>query len=246
MSRFTNYSDGIPGPQGPAGDPANTADFTFSESTMNTDGDMTIGVVGVPGEITLSAYSGVNIQYSEQNGGAYLNGVAPENQIATIGDLPLAIETMQYGSFTSIITQTGTVNSIQPIYCEQTEFNKGIVMENSSGGTTNASRIKIINTGRYNIQFSLQLNQGNSQGTVNIWLRKNGEDVPNSNTKMQISANDPYQVAAWNFFVDAAANDYYEIMWSSTSVSTQIEYVDPAGAHPAVPSVILTISQIGL
>lgn len=153
---------------------------------------------------------------------------------------------LKYGSFTSIITQTGTGNSIQPVYCEVTEFNKDITMENSSGGSTNASRIKIGTTGRYNIQFSLQMHQGNGQAVVNLWLRKNGQDVPNSNTKFDITANNPYYVAAWNFFVEASSGDYYELIWSSTSATTQVEYVDPAGAHPAVPSVILTVQQIGL
>lgn len=153
---------------------------------------------------------------------------------------------MQYGSFYDLTTQTGTVNSIQAVYCNTVDFSQGIVMENASGGTTNPSRLKILTTGRYNIQFSLQVHQTNSQAVVNLWLRKNGVDVPNSNTKFDITANNPYYVAAWNFFVEATSGDYYELMWSSTSANTKIEYVDAAGAHPAVPSVILTIHQIGL
>jgi hypothetical protein len=63
MSRFTIAGgSGTPGPQGPAGQDADTANFTFDENTMNTNEDMTIGVLGVPGEINLSAYAGVNIQ----------------------------------------------------------------------------------------------------------------------------------------------------------------------------------------
>jgi hypothetical protein len=63
MSRFTVAGgSGTPGPQGPAGQDADTANFTFDENTMNTNEDMTIGVLGVPGEINLSAYAGINIQ----------------------------------------------------------------------------------------------------------------------------------------------------------------------------------------
>ena len=75
MSRFTQSSSGgsqgpqgPTGPQGPAGTDANTADFTFAESTMSTNGDMDISVLGVPGEINLSAYAGVNIQTSAEFG----------------------------------------------------------------------------------------------------------------------------------------------------------------------------------
>jgi len=66
MSRFTQAdgsgTPGPQGPQGPAGADANTADFSFEASTMNTNDDMTIGVLGVPGVINLSAYAGVNVQ----------------------------------------------------------------------------------------------------------------------------------------------------------------------------------------
>ena len=49
--------------------------------------------------------------------------------------------------------------------------------------------------------------------------------------------------------VDAAANDYYEIMWSSSSTNTKIEY-DAAqtingNLHPEIPSIIVTVNQVG-
>jgi hypothetical protein len=162
------------------------------------------------------------------------------------GDPAAAVEALQYGSFYDLFTQTGTANSIQAIRCNSTLFNKGIVMVNSTGGPTNATRIKIINAGRYNIQFSLQLHQQNSSGIINVWLRKNTVDVQYSNTRVDITSNNPYSVAAWNFFVDAVPNDFYEIVWSSTSNNTEILYLIEANGHPAVPSVILTIHQIGL
>lgn len=41
---------------------ANNGNFTFDNDSMTTEQDMTIGVIGVPGEINLSAYAGVNIE----------------------------------------------------------------------------------------------------------------------------------------------------------------------------------------
>jgi hypothetical protein len=61
---------------------------------------------------------------------------------------------------------------------------------------------------------------------------------------MDITANNPYYVAAWNFFVNANANDYYEIIWSSSDNHSVAEY-EPAGVHPAVPSIIVTVNQVG-
>jgi hypothetical protein len=52
-----------------------------------------------------------------------------------------------------------------------------------------------------------------------------------------------------NLFVNAAAGDYYELMWSSDSQHTVMEYEAPTGSgptlHPAVPSIILTVNQVG-
>ncbi len=159
------------------------------------------------------------------------------------GDTAVAL---QYASFYDLGTQTGTTNSIQAVKCNYTLFNKGVTIVNGSGGQTNATKITILVAGRYNLQFSLQLHQTNSSGVINIWLRKNNIDVEYSNTRLSIAANNPYLVAAWNFFVDAAINDYYELVWSSTSPHTEILFLTEAINHPAVPSAIITMHQVGL
>lgn len=145
-------------------------------------------------------------------------------------------------SYWSTQDQTGTANSIQPMTLNSTDWQTGVALESSS-------HIKFTNAGKYNIAFSAQLHQTNSSGVVNIWLAKNGTAVANTNTKFAITANNPYAVAAWNFFVDAAANDYYEIMWSSDSNHSVIEYEAATGSgstlHPAVPSLIVTVNQVG-
>jgi hypothetical protein len=155
------------------------------------------------------------------------------------------VTSKQFGgsaSYFSTVDQTGTANSIQAMTLNATDWQTGISLESGS-------HIKFTNAGKYNIAFSAQLHQTSSSGIVNIWLAKNGTAVENSNTKVAIAANNPYNVAAWNFFVNASANDYYQVMWSSDSANTIIEYEAATGSgatlHPAVPSVILTVNQIG-
>jgi hypothetical protein len=61
------------------------------------------------------------------------------------------------------------------------------------------------------------------------------------------SSGDPsHLIAAMNFFVDMAANDYVEIMWRTTSTSVSIEHFDVSTSptRPAVPSVIATMSFV--
>ena len=145
-------------------------------------------------------------------------------------------------SYWSTADQTGTVNSIQAMTITDVDWETGVSVANSSN-------ITMANAGKYNIAFSAQFRQTNSQGVVNIWLSKNGTPVTNSNTKVSISANDPYAVAAWNFFVNANAGDYYQIMWSSDSANSRIEAEAATGSgaslHPAIPSVIITVNQVG-
>jgi hypothetical protein len=65
----------------------------------------------------------------------------------------------------------------------------------------NSSEITFTNAGTYDVQFSAQLHHtgggGNGQ-TVQIWFRFNGDDVPDSNTRVTVPSNAPYVVAAWD------------------------------------------------
>jgi hypothetical protein len=113
-----------------------------------------------------------------------------------------------------------------------------------------SDKIKIADTGIYNIQFSAQT--AKSTGTtsdVSIWLAKNGVEIPYSNTVVTLAggAND-VAIPAWNFFVSATAGDYYQLLFATTNTNTSIKYtasgsVSPAG--PAVPSIILTVNRVG-
>lgn len=216
------------------GSSANTGNFVFDLNSVTTNEDMFVGVNGVPGKITLSAYNGI-----------FINGDLPGDKVVTFDDLAGGGTGLGYsGSFFSTQSQTGSANSAQAMTLNNTDFSNGVSIANNS-------RVTIAHAGKYNVTFSAQLhNNSGASATVNIWLRKNGLDVENSNTRVSVASNDPYAVAAWNFFVDAAAGDYYEIIWSSSSANTGIDYeagqVINSIYHPAIPSVILTVNQVGL
>lgn len=188
----------------------------------------------------LGAFSniGYGIVLSGDTGEFLNDSSVPANQIATIGDVA-AVATLYHGSFYSTQDQSASVNTATAMTYNEEDFADGITIENNS-------EITIANAGKYNIQFSAQLfhDGGGGMGeTVNIWLAKNGNPVTNTNTKVVVQSNYRYVVAAWNFFVDAAANDYYEIMWATDNSSIDLVH-ENSGAYPAVPSVILTVNQI--
>jgi uncharacterized protein (DUF736 family) len=106
------------------------------------------------------------------------------------------------------------------------------------------SRVYVDRPNIYNVQFSAQLDKtAGGVGLIWIWLRKNGVDVPDSAGQIRIQGNNAEVLAAWNYLVQLNAGDYIEIMWEVDDTTVQILY-DPATAvHPAVPSVILTVSD---
>lgn len=113
-----------------------------------------------------------------------------------------------------------------------------------------ADKIKFDTGGIYNIQFSAQAAKTTATTSkINIWLAKNGTEVPYSNTGVQLAggAND-LATPAWNFFVSASANDYYQLMFATSNDNAFIQYA-PSGsaliaAGPAEPSLILTVNRI--
>jgi len=149
--------------------------------------------------------------------------------------------TSYYGSFlhTASILLSVTSASYSASF-NTTDFAYGVSISGS-----NQDKIKVANSGVYNIQFSAQFDKTNSaNATVYIWLRKNGIDIPISNTGLTLGggANDS-AVAAWNFFVSASANDYYQLMFAATGNNTRVLYTIPPFG-PAVPSLILTVNRV--
>ena len=147
----------------------------------------------------------------------------------------------KYGSFYDTTNQAG--GSIRPFTLNSTDFADGVSI-------ANGSEITFTTLGKYNIAFSAQVIKTGGTGTnIWIWLRHNGVDVPDSATVLEMGNNNNYLVAAWNFFVNVNTSpQYFELMWytPSTYVSIgAISDVDTPVGVPAVPSIILTVNQVG-
>ena len=194
-------------------------------------------------EQNLLIYSGASgaIVLGGENGEFLNDPDIPANQIATIGDVDTATDKAYISLYSTADQGPYTENAIQPFTYTNVDFSNDISL-------VEGSLITFAKAGKYNLSFSAQLHQTNSSGTIEIWLRKNGNNVPATNTRMAITSNNPYYVAAWNFFIDAAVGDDFELVWSSTSANTVVEYGEASGSgpteHPAIPSIILTVNEI--
>ena len=135
------------------------------------------------------------------------------------------------------------VNTPQVMSANTTTHSSGVVLSAST-------KFVVLNTGTYNFQFSAQLNKTSSNtDEVAIWFRKNGVDIPYSNTEMQVAkqGSTGKLVASWNYVDILNANEYLEIVWASADITYELLY-EPVKtvpyAKPATPSIIVTLTQV--
>jgi hypothetical protein len=143
-----------------------------------------------------------------------------------------------YGSFYDTTTQTN--NAVENAITYNTTSEANSVSINSG------SRITVANTGTYNIQFSAVFTQTNSSSNqVDLWVKRNGTVVPDTNTRFTL-AGQVNSVESWNFVITLNANDFIELFWYSSEESVNISYLDVQSTptRPAMPSIILTVTQV--
>jgi len=155
-------------------------------------------------------------------------------------------DTAPYGAFQDSTDQTAASTTVAyPMTFDTTDFSNGVYLSNSS-------RLNVRNAGIYNVQFSVQLqNTDNAQHTVDIWFRKNGTNITASNSMFTVPARKSasiygHIIAAINYFVELAANDYVEIVWRTESTTVSIEQLptQTSPTRPATPSVIATMQYV--
>lgn len=152
---------------------------------------------------------------------------------------PLELIRHTYGSFYDTTTQTpAAINTAYAITFNSTDLSYGVYI----GSPT--SRIYVIADGVYNFQFSAQVdNTSGGNHLIYIWYRVNGVDATYSASQVRLKGTDGELVAGWNFMVKLKAGDYFELMYSATDTSVQILAQAAAAPVPAIPSVILTVSD---
>lgn len=152
---------------------------------------------------------------------------------------PLIFPRLYYGSFSSNATQTAnTSNTAYPVVFNTTDFASGHILQNNS-------QIVAVHSGLYNYQFSLQLLSGSSaEKNIWIWAAKNGNDVPNTASRITKKDNGVYSVASWNFVLSMDAGDYFELMFAVSDTGLSIPAPSATAFAPAIPSSLLSVTQV--
>lgn len=159
---------------------------------------------------------------------------------------PGSINNVSFGSFYDVETQQivqGQESIGIPVLIRQidSDATRGFTVVDNS-------KIKAQYAGVYNFAFSFQWHNtgggGNGQ-TVEIWFTKNGQLIPDSNTRVAVNTNSPYVVSAWNIFQKMNANDYVQIYWATDNHHIVMAHNTGLMGGPAIPSSIITVNQIG-
>ena len=113
-------------------------------------------------------------------------------------------------------------------------------------------RITFDHPGIYSITFSIQFSSTDSSiHDINVWLRKNGVDVPASDSRFSITNRhggvDGNVIGTVNFVLGLSTNDYLELIWATSVVAAYI-HAEAAQtspfAHPSIPGIICTVVQV--
>jgi hypothetical protein len=147
-----------------------------------------------------------------------------------------------YAMYQDNISQPlAVVNVGQPVKFRTMDFSNGVTVNSDT-------EITIANTGIYNLQFSFQFQNVDSQEhDVTIWLRKNGSDVLGSAGFVAVIASHGgtpgHCLPSWNYLLDAVGGDYYELYWSATSTQVTLHYYPGSLPPPSAASAIFTVTQ---
>ena len=148
-----------------------------------------------------------------------------------------------YGSFIDTSNQTGSLTE-QIVGINTAQAQVGISL-------TAPGRLVIANVGTYKMTFSIQLeNTDNAIHYADIWLRYNGSNYPDSNTRFFVPARKNatefgYAVATVDFIGSSVATgDYVELWWITDSTLVTIPTIPAYSTVPETPGVIVNISQV--
>lgn len=143
-----------------------------------------------------------------------------------------------YGTFYTTADQAIGVNTA-------TVINTSWVEGDANKTYLDGNRIYVEETGDYFVQFSAMFIKTNaSSGTASMWFRKNGSDIPYSNTKITLAGNNSEITMTVSLILDLDAGDYIQFVASANSTNTFISS-DAAGVGPAVPGIIATLNLVG-
>jgi hypothetical protein len=166
---------------------------------------------------------------------------------ALVGVVGLTSFSAPYGSFIDTSTVAAVPNVPTTVLLNGVNTNSSEVYIG-----TPTSRVYITNAGVYNYQFSVQVTNSAAQiHPLEVWIRQNGVDVPDSNSAAQLPVKrgsvNSETILAINYLLHVEAGDYIELIWLSDDAAVSLSTVPAsvvAPIHPRAPAVIITVTFV--
>jgi hypothetical protein len=120
---------------------------------------------------------------------------------------------------------------------------------NNGVSVASGSRVTFAYAGVFSITFSIQFtNHSTALGNTQIWLRKNGTNLPETNSHYDVPDKQgsafSSQILTVNFVLNVSAGDYIELVWQTSNTNVYLEYLSATGSYPGTPSVVFTATQV--
>jgi hypothetical protein len=203
------------------------------------DGSTTFNSVGSPLNVKANTTSFVNLS-GVTNAQIFSNGNATFKNLTAVnvnvtGNFSAK---MPYGTFSSSQTQTVAVAS--------TAYNISFNWTDDSYliTKTNDVNFTVKQSGDYYIDVSAIFSTDLPNKHVELWARKNGVDIPRSNTKMELATAGIEIPLAVSFIIDLNTTDVVTLMYASDDAGSQLVATGATAYSPASPSIIMNMYKI--
>jgi len=148
-----------------------------------------------------------------------------------------------YGAFQSTVDQTAAAaNTAYAMTLNTTDYANGVSVASNS-------RITVVDSGIWNLQWSGQFENPDSQDhDARVWLKINGTVVTGSTGFFAVPSKhgsvNGHTLVGWNYFLSLNANDYVELWWETDSTQVSIQAYAAAGSYPSTASLIATMTFV--
>jgi hypothetical protein len=144
--------------------------------------------------------------------------------------------------YTTATHSAASTNTAYAITWENSAYGDHIAVDD-----TVTSRIVFDHAGTYKIDFSCELQSGNSSSkTVYIWPRKNGTDLPYSTMVHSITNSGESMTVSRSGIFMVEAGDYIESMFAVTNTGLTIQGSGATAFSPAAPSATMNIVEVDI
>ncbi len=150
--------------------------------------------------------------------------------------------TIEFAQIISTIDQRPDTTEPVPVFMDQNDAISGIEHSNE-----HPADVRIVESGTYVVIAAPQVGRtsGDGASSVDFWLRKNGEDISNSNVRCTITDGNDKDVIVNQAMMPFKAGDVLNVMMAveKTGQGLGIEAIRTEG-RPLIPSIIFSMHKI--